>query len=221
VTEKYEPKDLPVSRLDSAATHVGGAGRPFRLKAFPQKGGFELRPSHAGSYGAPYARVKYPHIAEWLARASNACVSLQDPEQFILDAIDVVMGVATPEQHAQLKLQICRDCRAPISPTDKSLIGAVPGWCHTCRFWAETLQGRSARTVIVKGSHYEIGNPQYQERPRESQWLGFGGSRWEIAFKDGRREVTHNLWSQGAIPARLRALPEWADNAEFIPEAGL
>lgn len=218
---KQDAKPLAVlspNQLDEAAMYRGGMGRPFRLAPVAKKGGFELRPSHASSFGRPYARMKYAHDAEWLARASNACVLLQDPEQFILDAIAVVMGQATHEQHARLKLQICRECLSPISAGDRDSIGAVPGCCSTCRFWSERLQERSQRTVIVNGGHYSIGDPQHQERPREAQWLGFGGSRWEIAFKDGRREVTHNLWSQGDIPPRLRALPTWADNAEFVPE---
>jgi hypothetical protein len=223
VSTKPELKDPPLNRLDSAATHCGGAGRPFRLKVVPGKQhGFELQPSHVGSYWGPYAKTKYAHDAQWLARASNAVILLKDPEQFILDAIDIISGVATDEQRERMRLQICRDCRSPISESDQQRYGAVPGQCFLCTFWANQLRARNPSTVIVQGRHYEIGQQVHAERPRfDSHLLGFGGQRWEILFKDGRRVVTHNLWSQGDIPERLRALPAWADNAEFIPEAPL
>lgn len=220
--------ELAPNRLDEKATHRGGSGRPFRLKVAEsvkwkhgkgKVGGFELTPSHAGGYWGPYGWFEHRAYAEWFARASNALVLIKDPEQFLLDAIDIVMGAGTQEQHARMALQICRECRSPICESDQRAHGAQPGLCSSCRFWGERLAGRSALTVIVAGGHYTIGSPQYQEPPPPSPYggYGFGGARWEILFKDGRREVTHNLWSQGAIPARLRALPEWHDNACFVP----
>jgi hypothetical protein len=80
--------------------------------------------------------------------------------------------------------------------------------CLSCDFWLNEVDHKNS--VRIDGSHFQIG-PDYPKGYRGS--LGFGGREFHIEFNDGRRVVTHNLWSQGEIPDRFRdILP---DNAKF------
>lgn len=80
----------------------------------------------------------------------------------------------------------------------------------TYEFWREKvidkLEGNT-RQVIVKGCVYYIGDEM-------SSFKGFDGSVFRIKFKDGRKIITHNLWSVGYIPDVF--LPYLQDNAEFV-----
>jgi hypothetical protein len=62
--------------------------------------------------------------------------------------------------------------------------------------------------VVVNNVHYII------VPDTNSRFQGHGGAVFEIAFHDGRRVTSRNLWTQGKIP------PKWRDrfpnNAEFI-----
>lgn len=66
-----------------------------------------------------------------------------------------------------------------------------------------------ARRVVIDGQHYLLG----EERPGQTG-DGFGGARFDIEFRDGRRVTTRNLWHQGAIPPRWRW--RYPDNARFV-----
>jgi len=97
------------------------------------------------------------------------------------------------------------------------------GLCFTCNFWHELISiRRENRSVRVGGAHFLIGpEPEPGERRQDSRDFGFGGARFVIRFTDmatrPREEVevvSHNLWSQGTVPARFRdRLP---NNAIFL-----
>lgn len=116
----------------------------------------------------------------------------------------------------------CRECGEPIvdsfcEPTKTQLNERQ--LCFSCNFWTE-IEAEKEKHVFFDGKSYVIG-----EEPQPSQnrsWLGFGGSRWNILFLDGRLVITHNLWHQGTIPNHFRSrLPDTAkaistDEAERI-----
>lgn len=86
--------------------------------------------------------------------------------------------------------------------------------CFGCWYWLHHLglkDGPTARSVIVKGTHYvDAGN-----KPKErSSFLGFGGSKF-VYRKLGDEEwtETNNMWHQGKIPKRFN-IP---DTHEFKP----
>jgi hypothetical protein len=66
------------------------------------------------------------------------------------------------------------------------------------------------RRVVVNNVHYLIAPD------RSDNFGGHGGARFEIAFHDGRRVTSRNLWSQGKIPPKWRG--RFPNNAEFIPQ---
>jgi hypothetical protein len=85
------------------------------------------------------------------------------------------------------------------------------GTCLTCAFWTE--QFATPGGLIINGNHYRIGDePTPEEHQRHPEHYGFYGRRYTIRRNDGTVTVTHNLWHQGAIPARLTR----PDNATFI-----
>jgi hypothetical protein len=84
--------------------------------------------------------------------------------------------------------------------------------CHDCNYWQERLDGLAGgRVAIIDARAYFID----EDKPAGYQgFLGFGGSRHDIAFKDGRTVTTKNLWFNGDVPEHWRArLP---DNARFV-----
>ena len=76
-------------------------------------------------------------------------------------------------------------------------------------FWDEKLAIRDLPTTVrINGWHYVI-EPDKSYAPSS----GHGGRRFDITFHDGRTVTTHNLWTQGPIPAEyLARLP---DNASW------
>lgn len=82
--------------------------------------------------------------------------------------------------------------------------------CHRCDHWHVKYLDRDNPTrVRVAGTHYRI-------YPPSDGFQGFGGSKFIIAFHDGRRQETRNLWCQGTLPDHYRdVLP---DNAVFVSE---
>lgn len=78
--------------------------------------------------------------------------------------------------------------------------------CISCEHWLGVIARRDdPRSVRIGGTAYWIG-PETGLPPR---MRGFGGQRFEIAFRDGRRTETRNLWCEGTIPARFRGrLPD-------------
>lgn len=115
----------------------------------------------------------------------------------------------------------CAACGKAIT---KSLFSNKPLCSHRCfnvDFWNKFVSAAQAGDVtddgclVVRadGSHYVI-NPD-----QASGMRGHGGREFRVYFTAGphagKTAVTHNLWTQGAIPAFCRdKLP---DNAEFLP----
>lgn len=81
--------------------------------------------------------------------------------------------------------------------------------CFDCLFWQEYMERvDSPETVRINGHHYVIGDEE------ETTIRGNCGCMYAIAFFDGRKVVTTNLWNQGPIPERFQdRLP---DNAVFV-----
>lgn len=82
--------------------------------------------------------------------------------------------------------------------------------CFNCDFWHCMIAIKDEpNTVRVKGKHYQY----LPDNPPGAFMTGFGGSRFDVKFHDGREVTTRNMWFQGEIPERFReALP---DNACF------
>jgi hypothetical protein len=94
--------------------------------------------------------------------------------------------------------------------------------CDTCDHWHGLYLRRDEPTsVVVDGLHYIIHREPTEQARRENNrngWgcYGFGGSRFDIRFHDGRHIVSHNLYTQGEIPDCWRA--DLPDNAVFVKE---
>jgi hypothetical protein len=87
--------------------------------------------------------------------------------------------------------------------------------CFTCRFWADQFTRPGG--LIINGHHYRIGpEPTREDLIRHPNHYGYYGERFVIRMADGTETVTHNLWGQGPIPARLVR----PDNAAFIHPSG-
>ncbi len=99
----------------------------------------------------------------------------------------------------------CPDCGTP------NVTRYADGTCFICHFWA--LQFAAPGGLIINGNHYRIGaEPTPEEHQRHPEHYGSYGRRHTIRHNDGTVTVTHNLWHQGAIPARLTR----PDNATFV-----
>lgn len=87
------------------------------------------------------------------------------------------------------------------------------GICFSCNFWTEYVQQRdNPRIARIKGAHW-CANPTSKE---DSRFLGCGGRKFRIRWRDGREEETNNLWHQGTIPEHFR--DELPDNADFVEQ---
>lgn len=76
-------------------------------------------------------------------------------------------------------------------------------------FWPLQLRDRR-NAVVIDGIHYRI-EPEGND---ELGFRGFGGRRFVIRKHNGEEIVTTNLWYQGVIPPKWRAvLP---DDAVFV-----
>ncbi|NUP15432.1 MAG: hypothetical protein HOZ81_04875 [Streptomyces sp.] len=83
---------------------------------------------------------------------------------------------------------------------------------HNDKFWGPggTRDGDDpAKRVVVDGNHYILGD----DKPGDP-FKGFGGSRFDIEFFDGRTVTTRDLWHQGVIPPKWR--DRYPDNARFV-----
>lgn len=84
--------------------------------------------------------------------------------------------------------------------------------CHGCDYWTNHVENRDSKlSVRVDGCHYLIGPEHVGPIGR-----GYAGRGFVVAFHDGRRVTTTNLWGQGTIPDRWRA--QLPDNAVFVHE---
>jgi hypothetical protein len=103
---------------------------------------------------------------------------------------------------------LCRECGRLADQAGTTSELEKNGLCFGCLFWTEKLSIKTDPTTArVNGHHYFIGSES------STFFRGFGGDRFVVAFHDGRRVTTTNLWTQGKIPDHFRArLP---DNAVF------
>jgi len=88
--------------------------------------------------------------------------------------------------------------------------------CYNCLFWMEMIdkdKTRPEKVVIAEGHHYLI-EPDPPAGYRG--FTGFGGAKFVIQFKDGRRVESRNVWHQGDIPQHFRE--HFPDNAEFVEQ---
>ncbi len=98
---------------------------------------------------------------------------------------------------------------------DTNVTRYADGTCFTCHFWAE--QFATPGGLIINGNHYRIGDePTPAELAAHPKFYGCYGDEFVIRMSDGTQTVTHNLWSQGEIPARLSR----PDNAAFVDRPG-
>jgi hypothetical protein len=105
---------------------------------------------------------------------------------------------------------------------EKGAIDTREGFCYRCAYlekWdAFVRDAWNPLQVRIEGEMYLIGPEQDRKDRNWERGSGFGGRRFRIAFHDGRRVTTHNLWFHGEIPADYReALP---NNAVFITKGG-
>lgn len=81
--------------------------------------------------------------------------------------------------------------------------------CFHDHYWQERVNNKeSKKQVIIGGNVYQIG-----DEDSTSCFRGFGGSRFEIEFFDGRKVTTTNLWSNGEIPEKFKE--QLPDNARW------
>lgn len=109
----------------------------------------------------------------------------------------------------------CRMCPRVVRPESympafqKALVEAQ--LCLRCDHFEKLLRPEVAERVVrVEGRHYFI------EDPNAGGISGYGGRRFTIAFNDGRRVSTTNLWLQGDIPKHFRE--RMPDNAGFVKD---
>jgi len=83
------------------------------------------------------------------------------------------------------------------------------GECFECALWRERLSLLgNPNTAIIDGTMYTIGD---EDDP--SPFRGFGGDKFVINFKDGRKVTTTNLWCGGHISKHWKS--QFPDNADF------
>lgn len=84
--------------------------------------------------------------------------------------------------------------------------------CFRCNFWDEKVDiANDPATVRIDGEHYMIA-----PEDKNIGFKGFGGREFIIQFHDGRKVVSHNLWSQGFIPESFKS--RLRDNAVFVKD---
>ena len=109
---------------------------------------------------------------------------------------------------------ICKDCGAVDYSTSyckgeiKTIIDAE-GVCFACAYWRDAIAKK--HEVVIDGHIYSLGNIN---KPPNSPHSGMAGRRFEVEFFDGRRVVTHDLWSGSTVPDRYKHLIP--DTARFV-----
>ena len=83
------------------------------------------------------------------------------------------------------------------------------GECFECSLWRKRLPlVGNPDVAIIDGTLYTIGD---ENDP--SPFRGFGGDKFVINFKDGRKVITTNLWCGGNISEYWKS--QFPDNADF------
>ena len=95
----------------------------------------------------------------------------------------------------------------PISSDERSM--KEHGECFECSLWRERLSLVGKPNIaIIDGTFYTIGDEDSKDPFR-----GFGGDKFVINFKDGRKVITTNLWCGGDISEAWK--PKFPNNADF------
>ena len=105
---------------------------------------------------------------------------------------------------------ICPTCNKEIGTfvSDEHSI-KEKGECFECALWRERLSlVGNPDVAIIDGTFYTIGDENDSSPVR-----GFGGDKFVINFKDGRKVTTTNLWCGGNISDAWRS--QFPDNADF------
>lgn len=123
-----------------------------------------------------------------------------------------VMAALEAEVRAYERLIVCRECGE--EDDLNGYYGADErerlSLCFGCHHWTRLLAlADDPKTVRVNGRHYRIS----EENTDFCGFRGFGGAKFIVAFNDGRRVRTSNLWHQGEIPWWFR--DRMPDNATF------
>lgn len=111
--------------------------------------------------------------------------------------------------------RVCKDCGAIDYSTaytpncaEKKIIDAE-GVCFTCAYWRVRIKEK--HDVVIDGHIYSLGDIK---KAPNSPHAGMAGRRFEVEFFDGRRVVTHDLWSGSTVPEHYRRLIP--DTARFV-----
>ena len=103
----------------------------------------------------------------------------------------------------------CPTCKKEIGTSVSEDSIKEKGECFECALWRERLPlVGNPDVAIIDGTMYTIGD---ENDP--SPFRGFGGDKFVINFKDGRKVTTTNLWCGGDISEHWR--PQFPDNADF------
>ena len=82
------------------------------------------------------------------------------------------------------------------------------GECFECSLWRKRLPLVGQPDIaIIDGTFYSIGDEDAEGS------RGFGGDKFVINFKDGRKVTTTNLWCGGNISEFWK--PRFPNNADF------
>ena len=104
----------------------------------------------------------------------------------------------------------CEVCGKEIEQSSYSHATLCSTECFNDHYWMQRVNRKDVPTqVVADGCVYQIGDEN-----SNSSFRGYDGRKFVIEFFDGRKVTTTNLWSNGKIPERFRAL--LPDNAKFI-----
>jgi hypothetical protein len=84
--------------------------------------------------------------------------------------------------------------------------------CFKCNFWEGMAKSNGEPSAVVIAGHRYTIRPD--NHPEHGSFYGFGGQEFKIRFFDGREVTTKNLWSNGEVPIRFRAI--FPENAEWV-----
>lgn len=102
----------------------------------------------------------------------------------------------------------CPVCGKELKPYEEHHLDEK-GECFECSLWRERLPlVGNPDVAIINGIMYTIGDEDSKDPFR-----GFGGNKFVIKFKDGRKVTTTNLWCGGEISDAWK--PKFSDNADF------
>lgn len=108
----------------------------------------------------------------------------------------------------------CKICGKEIAKSMYSNAVLCSSKCFNTNYWQE-IMAEKEKYIIINGECYHDGGNI--EHPNSYSFLGHGGRRFWIRFKDGKTLTTNNLWAQGPIPEEYKS--ELPDTAEFyIPK---